>query len=162
MDLDNKISADSQSCSMNFDVYKSICCILEQNHIKYQIEKHPPPYTCPTEGKAILMKIDEKFYLFAYIASRKINSKLIKKHFGCKKMRFATSDELFSLFKLVPGSVPTLGRPILQVKLFIDKHMIENNQDITISMGSVSHQVTMRMCDYLKITKYEAFEFSEN
>lgn len=156
----NTIS-ENDSNEINHEVYNSVCSLLNENQIEYHIEEHPPPYTCPSEGKAILMKIDESFHLFAYTASRKINSKLIKKHFSCKKMRFATKDELFDKLKLVPGSVPTLGEPILPVKIFLDKQMIENNSEITLSMGSVSHYAVMKMSDYLRITKYETFEFTD-
>ena len=76
-------------------------------------------------------------------------------------MRFATSDELFTTVKLVPGSVPTFGEPILPLKLFIDKDMVTNNKEITLSMGSVSHYAVMKMLDYLRVSKYETFEFTE-
>jgi Ala-tRNA(Pro) deacylase len=155
------MNAESNSHFVNQDIYNSIISLLNENNISYRIEEHVPPYTCATEGKAILMKIDEAFHLLSYTASRRINSKLIKKFFACKKMRFATSEELFDKFKLVPGSVPTFGEPILPVKLFLDKHMITNQQEITLSMGSVYHYAIMNMSDYLKVAKYETFDFSE-
>jgi len=152
---------NNMSVNINYDVYNSICSLLDKNNIEYHIEEHEPPYTCPTEGKAILMKIDDSFHLFSYTASRRINSKLIKKYFNAKKMRFATSDELFSIAKLVPGSVPTFGEPILPVKIFLDKEMITKNNEITLSMGSVSHYAIMKMSDFLRISKYETFEFTD-
>ena len=155
------MNAKNNDISINHDVFNAILSLLNQNQIEYRIEEHEPPSTCPTEGKAILVKIDETFNLLAYTASRRINSKLIKKHFGCKKMRFATSDELFTKLKLVSGSVPTFGEPILPVKLFLDKQLITNNTEITFSMGSVSHYVIIKMSDYLKISKHEIFEFTE-
>lgn len=145
---------------INIEVFTAICKILDESQVEYRIENHEPPYTCPTEGKAILMKIDETFYLFAFTASRRINSKLIKKQLNAKKVRFATSEELFDILKLVPGSVPTFGEPILPTKIFIDKEMISNNKEITFSMGSVSHYAVMKMSDYLKAVKYETFEFT--
>lgn len=154
-------NSTNSSDSMNYEVYSKICAMLKDNNVEYRIEVHDPPYTCPTEGKSILMKIDEVFYLFAYTASRRISSKLIKKHLGCKRIRFATVDQLFEKFKLVPGAVPTFGEPILPVKIFLDEQMITSNDEITLSMGSVSHYATMKMSDYLRITKHEAFEFTE-
>jgi Ala-tRNA(Pro) deacylase len=147
--------------SINQEVYDAICSFLNENHVEYVIEEHAPPYTCPSEGKAILMKIDEDFYLFAYTASKRINSKAIKKHFNAKKCRFATTEELFDKLKLVPGSVPVFGEPILPVKIFIDNQMINNNTEITISIGSVSHYAIMKMSDYLKVAKFETFDFTD-
>ena len=63
-------NAGNNAISMNLDVYNAICALLNENNIEYRIEDHEPPYTCATEGKAILMKIGEKFRLFAYTASR--------------------------------------------------------------------------------------------
>lgn len=155
------ISSGGDDKSINHEVFNSICTFLNKNGVEYTIEVHEPPYTCPTEGKAILMKIDDDFHLFAYTASRRIKSKSIKKQFNAKKMRFATSEELFDLFKLVPGSVPTFGEPILPIKIFLDKQMITENKEITLSLGSVSHYAIMKMSDYLRIAKYETFEFTE-
>ena len=89
--------------SINHDVYNAICSLLDKNHVEYRIEEHKPPYTCDAEGKAILMKIDDAFHLFAYNASKRIDSKLIRMHFGAKKVRFASSEEMLLKIKLIPG-----------------------------------------------------------
>src|SRR5438876_10646632 len=57
-------------------------------------------------GKALLIKVDSAFRLFILSADRKIDSAAVRQHFGAKKTRFATPEELMDLTRLVPGSVP--------------------------------------------------------
>src|SRR5450631_4363567 len=56
-------------------------------------------------GKALLIKVDETYRLFVLSADRKLDSAAIKRHFGARKTRFATPEELAELTGLVPGSV---------------------------------------------------------
>src|SRR3954470_15218178 len=63
-------------------------------------------------GKALLIKVDSTFRLFILSADRKLDSAAIKQHFGAKKTRFATPEELMEQTGLVPGSVPPFGPPI--------------------------------------------------
>src|SRR5947209_4372937 len=68
-------------------------------------------------GKALLIKVDDTFRLFVLSADRKLDSAAIKQHFGAKKTRFATREELAELTGLEPGSVPPFGEPILRFPL---------------------------------------------
>src|SRR5689334_7271585 len=63
-------------------------------------------------GKALLVKVDDTFRLFVLSADRKLDSAAIKQHFGAKKTRFATREELLELTGLEPGLVPPFGEPI--------------------------------------------------
>src|ERR1700759_5496444 len=57
-------------------------------------------------GKALLIKVDAEFRLFVLSADRKLDSAAIKRHFGAKKTRFASPEELLEMTGLVPGCVP--------------------------------------------------------
>src|ERR1700683_1157544 len=71
-------------------------------------------------GKALLIKVDETYRLFVLSADRKLDSAAIKRHFGARKTRFATPEELMDLTGLVPGSVPPFGHPVLPFPLYAD------------------------------------------
>ncbi len=45
-------------------------------------------------GKALLIKVDDAFRLFVLSADRKLDSAAIRQHFGARKTRFATAEEL--------------------------------------------------------------------
>lgn len=85
-----------------------------------------------TGGKALILKhsTDDKdpnendnnaYALFVLSASRKLNTKAIKKEFQSKNVRFATPEELADLTGgLIPGAVPPFGRPIINLDLYVD------------------------------------------
>lgn len=110
-------------------------------------------------GKALLIKVDEKFRLFVLSADRKLDSAAIKSRFNAKKTRFATAEELEDLTGLVPGSVPPFGPPILDFPLFADESVFENER-IAFNAGSLTDSIVMPVDDYRRLAKPEVFRFS--
>src|SRR5579862_3630401 len=76
-------------------------------------------------GKALLIKVDTEFRLFVLSADRKLDSGAIRVHFGAKKTRFASPEELLELTRLVPGCVPPFGAPVLAFPLYVDPSVLE-------------------------------------
>ncbi|MCP4192973.1 MAG: hypothetical protein GY768_20360 [Planctomycetaceae bacterium] len=100
-------------------------------------------------GKALVLKLDHQFALFVLPADQRLDSKAIKRQMSAKKSRFASTEELWELTGLVPGSVPPFGEPILPLPLFVD-HRLTENPRIAFNAGSLSVSFTMQMADYLK------------
>ena len=151
-------------------VFEQICTLLAERNIAYRTIHHHPTFTSEesalargeeikTGGKAIVMKIDNGFKLFVLSAALKIDSKKIKQHFGAKSIRFAAKEELFELTGLVPGSVPPFGAPILNLDLFVDTSIIENEK-IAFNAGSLTDSVVLATSDYLSVITAEQFTFS--
>ena len=109
-----------------------------------------------TGGKALVLKMRDDsaanaFGLFILSAACELDTKAIKKEFQTKNVRFATAAELAKLTEgLVPGSVPPFGRPILDLDLYIDTSVTENEQ-IAFNCGSLTDSIIMSVGDYLKI-----------
>ena len=149
-----------------------IVSFLEEKQIEFRKVHHEATFTSEesakargedisTGGKAILMKLDDKFVLFVISASRKLDSKKIKQKYNPKKIRFANVDELKNLTGgLVPGCVPPFGRPILSFDLNIDES-ITRNEKIAFNAGSLTDSVIMNVNDYLKVSEGNVFAFSE-
>src|SRR5580693_563172 len=97
-------------------------------------------------GKALLIKVDAEFRLFVLSADRKLDSAAIRTHFGAKKTRFASPEELLELTGLVPGCVPPFGAPILSFPLYIDPSVLEN-QRIAFNAGSLTDSVILGIDD---------------
>jgi len=143
-------------------IFDDIKDFLDKNITTYRTVHHEPTYTSEESarvrgeklevgGKAIVMKLgDNDFALFVISAVLKTDSKKIKKLFDVKKTRFADKDELMNLTGLVPGSVPPFGRPILNLDLYIDKSITENEK-IAFSAGSLTDSVIMQSADYLRL-----------
>lgn len=118
-------------------------------------------------GKALVLKFREaqesetEFAIFVLSASRKLHTKSIKNEFGSKNVRFATKEELALLTNgLVPGSVPPLGRPIVDLDLFVDTSITEN-ETIGFNCGSLTDSIIMSRADYLEIAApTKVFSFS--
>ena len=152
-------------------IYEKIINLLEENEISFKSVHHIETHTSEESakargedisigGKAILMKIEDKFVLLVISASRRIDTKKIKKFFNAKNTRFATVDELKDLTGLVPGSVPPSGNPILPFKLYVDNSVIANNK-IAFNAGSLTDSVIMSVNDYEKIADPVIFDFSK-
>jgi prolyl-tRNA editing enzyme YbaK/EbsC (Cys-tRNA(Pro) deacylase) len=110
-------------------------------------------------GKALLLKVDDVYRLFVLSADRKLDSAAIKRHFGARKTRFATAEELADLTGLVPGSVPPFGQPVLPFPLYADPSLFENER-IALNAGSLTDSIVMPAGDYRRLAAPEVFEFA--
>ncbi len=110
-------------------------------------------------GKALVIKVDDTFRLFVLSADRKLDSAAIKAHFGAKRTRFATPEELMQLTGLVPGSVPPFGAPILPFPLYTDPSVFENDR-VAFNAGSLTDSMVIPIADYRRLAQPEVFRFS--
>jgi Ala-tRNA(Pro) deacylase len=151
-------------------VYNEIKKLLSSHGVQYREVSHEPTRTSAESakargedlaigGKAILMKVGEEFKLFVLSAAKKIDSQKIKEHFGEKKLRFATPEELKDLTGLVPGAVPPVGKPITPFDLYVDVSIIANEK-IAFNAGSLTDSIIMGCKDYLNVASPEIFEFA--
>ncbi len=103
---------------------------LDSRSIPYREVHHAPTATSEESarargedisvgGKALLLKVDDSFKLFVLSAALKVDAGRIRKHFGARKLRFATPEELRELTGLVPGAVPPFGEPITPFELYV-------------------------------------------
>jgi prolyl-tRNA editing enzyme YbaK/EbsC (Cys-tRNA(Pro) deacylase) len=148
-----------------------ITAFLDSHGVAYRCVHHEPTRTSeesakargePLEvgGKTIVMKVGEEFMLFVFSAARRIDSQKIKAHFGVKKIRFASAEELHQLTGLVPGSVPPFGKPLLPFELFVDTS-ISLNDRIAFNAGSLTDSIVMNSADYLRFANGVTFDFAE-
>lgn len=110
-------------------------------------------------GKALVVKVDDTFRLFVLSADRKLDSGAIKKHFGAKRTRFATPEELMEMTGLVPGSVPPFGGPILPFPLNVDPSVFENDR-VAFNAGSLTDSMVIPIEDYKRLVQPNVFCFS--
>ncbi len=156
---------------MELSIFESIKKLLTDNTIAFKLVHHEPTFTSEDSarvrgedvrvgGKALVMKVGDQFKLLVLSAALKADSEAIKQHFGAKKLRFASKEELLELTGLVPGSVPPFGNPILPLPLYLDIS-ITQNEKIAFNAGSPTDSIIMRVEDYIKIAQpEEIFLFS--
>lgn len=144
--------------------------LLREGGATFREVRHAPTYTSEQSaqargeelrvgGKALLLKIDATFRLFVLSAARKLDSAAIKKHFGAKKLRFASAEELMELTGLPPGAVPPFGQPILPFELYVDES-IRENAVIAFNAGELTTSLILSVEDYLRLARPTVFHFS--
>jgi Ala-tRNA(Pro) deacylase len=143
---------------------------LESEGIEFRQVHHAPTRTSQesaaargedlaTGGKALVLKIGDTFVVHVLSAARKLDSQAVKKRFGVKKIRFATPEELMELTELPPGAVPPFGRGILEMDLYVDPSIVQN-QKIAFNAGSLTDSIVLKTEDYLEIAQPEIYAFS--
>ena len=156
---------------MSTPVLDQIRRLLDDAGIDYRLVRHEPTPTSQDAarargeplhigGKAIVLKMDDSFRLFVLSAALKFDSGAIRKHFGVRKSRFATADELLALTGLVPGSVPPFGRPVLPLDLFVDESITMNDR-IAFNAGSLTDSIILAVDDYLRVAQPTVLRFSK-
>jgi prolyl-tRNA editing enzyme YbaK/EbsC (Cys-tRNA(Pro) deacylase) len=144
-------------------VLESIRSLLETHGAEVREVHHEPTRTSqqaaaargePIEigGKAIVAKVDDEFLLFVFSAARKLHSRAICKRLGAQRFRFATPEELLDLTGLVPGCVPPFGRPILDLDLYVDASILENDR-IAFNAGSLTDSIILDRQVWLEIVR---------
>lgn len=150
-------------------VFDHIKALLDDEGIAYRALHHEPTRTSEASAqvrgeplrvgaKAIVLKVGEAFTLFVISAAVRLDSRKVKRHFGVKKVRFATPDELMELTGLVPGSVPPFGEPVLDLPLFVDPSILQNDR-VAFNAGSLTDSIVMDRADYLRVAKPAVLDF---
>ncbi len=152
-------------------IYDEIRTWLDREGVSYRTVHHPPTRTSEESahargedlrvgGKALLVRVgDDDFRLCVLSAARKLDSAALKAHFGVKKLRFATAEELLRLTGLVPGSVPPFGPPVLPFELSVDES-IRANERIAFNAGSLTDSIIMSTSDYLRVARPRVAAFA--
>jgi len=150
---------------------EAIRALLREHGAEFRELHHEPTRTSqqaadargePIEigGKAIVAKVDETFRLFVISAARRLHSRAICKRLGAQRFRFASPEELHELTGLVPGCVPPFGRPILDLDLYVDTSVLENDR-IAFNAGSLEDSIILDRQTWLDIARpTEVFPFS--
>ena len=152
-------------------VLDKIRLFLDGHDVPYREAHHQPTRTSQEAadargepirigGKAIVAKVDRNFRLFVLSAALGLNSRAICRHLKAQRFRFAHRDELLELTGLVPGCVPPFGRPILDLDLYVDRSIMENDR-IAFNAGSLTDSMIMDREDYIRIAgPLDIFSFS--
>lgn len=146
--------------------HNHLTTLLNSLNIAFKLLKHAP--CCTSEessqarasqgehaavgAKALLIKRNEdrKYYLLVIPGLMKIDNKKARNEIG--KFRFATSDELFQITSgLVPGSVPPVILPGMQIEgVFLDAE-INSYSEIGFNAATLDHSIVMQTKDLARI-----------
>jgi prolyl-tRNA editing enzyme YbaK/EbsC (Cys-tRNA(Pro) deacylase) len=147
---------------VSVDVTASIRSLLGQHGVTFREVAHEPTPTSEEAAKArgeplevgaksLVMKTGPSWSLFVIPANEKIDSAAVRRHLQLRHLRFATSDELFHLTGLVPGSVPPFGEPVLPVQLYADPSLGGGTGRIAFNAGSLTLSFILKVDDWRRI-----------
>lgn len=110
-------------------------------------------------AKSLVFKVDGRFGVYVMSGSRRLQSRLVRRHLGASRTRFATADELARLTELEPGAVPPFGRPIFDLPLYADPSVIEQER-IGFTAGVRTLSILMSSADWRAAAQPEIFAFT--
>mgnify|MGYP002619568027 CR=1 FL=1 len=145
--------------------------LLDGARIEYRRIDHEPTRTSEESarargaplrigGKTLILHHPGGFAAFVLSAARKLDSGAVRKHFGTRRLRFATREELFESTGLVPGCVPPFGPPVLPFEVYADPSVLENEQ-IAFNAGSLTTSIVMATRDWEQLVCPIVFSFAE-
>lgn len=114
-------------------------------------------------GKSLLLKLEGLgFAVLAVGGDRRVDNRLLRRHLGISRYRFATPEELAAVTGLEPGAVPPFGRPIFEARLYVDAALAANDR-IAFAAGSRSASILTSTADWLAAAKPDGiFDFSRS
>ena len=117
--------------------FEHIIELLDTNSVEYKLFSHRAALTYEdlaavqleagfigTEGKCMVMKVDEKFIVYVTLQGKKVNFDRIKEVLGVKKVRLALKDELLEYFGAEPGCAYPFGFDD-QYDLYVDTNVFD-------------------------------------
>ena len=151
-------------------VFERVEDLLKQHGIAFQVLRHEPVYTSEeaarvrgtplaSGAKALVCKGEEGFVMFVLPADRKLDSRVVRRTKGWRKLRFATREEVLELTGLTPGSIPPFGS-LFGLSTLCDARLGDNDV-INFNAGDHSVSVSMRYTDYIKSEGPEVGQFGE-
>ena len=148
--------------------------VTPQTHIRQLLDDHGAPYVVvehPTAataaeaatargtplamgGKSIVMKLDRGlgFVMLVTAGDRQVDNRLLRRHLGVRRYRFATPDELLEHTGLTPGCVPPFGRPVFDLALYVDAARA-TAPEIAFSLATHTASVRMATADWLAVAR---------
>jgi Ala-tRNA(Pro) deacylase len=110
-------------------------------------------------AKSILFKVDGAFGIYVMSGGRAMHSRLVRRHLGASRTRFANAEELAALTGVLPGAVPPFGRPIFDLPLYADPSLFEQER-IGFTAGVRTVSILLRSEDWRRAAAPEVFPFS--
>lgn len=120
-------------------MYQNIIKILDGLEIKYQEIEHPESHTCDDSkkfreekwlvwigSKNIVFHCKWNFHLVTTHGDKSIKARNFKHEFGSKDIRFASQEEITSIWLWIIWSISPFGFENSLIPVFVDSEIFEN------------------------------------
>jgi Ala-tRNA(Pro) deacylase len=150
-------------------VFDRITELLDSKGVTYGVSRHAPVFTSEeaarvrgaplaSGAKALICKAAGEFVMFVIPGDRRLDSKLVRKAFNLRSLRFATREEVEQLTTLAPGSIPPFGS-LFGFATYCDEQLAVQPK-INFNAGDHAISVTMSFADYAAVEAPRLGQFS--
>lgn len=121
------------------DAYLELIRLLDENKVEYKLFSHKAALTYKdleqvqketgffgTEGKCMILKVDNNLIIYVTIQGKRVNMNAIKDTLNVSKIRLATSEELKENFGAEPGCAYPFGFS-KDINIFVDPIIYEQD-----------------------------------
>ena len=132
--------------------------VLTKAGVAFTETHHKPVYTSAeaaevrgvslhSGAKALIVKANKEHMMIVLPADLSLDSSGLRKLLKCKRLRFATREEVGRITGLTPGAIPPFGS-LFGLPTLCDETLAENER-INFNAGSHSDSCQMRYADYV-------------
>ena len=150
-------------------VFERIVALLDGKGVTYDVSRHVPVFTSEeaakvrgaplaSGAKALICKAAGEFVLFVMPGDRRLDSKLVRKAFNLRSLRFATREEVEELTTLKPGSIPPFGS-LFGFATYCDEQLAAQAR-INFNAGDHAISINMTFADYAAAERPRLGRFS--
>jgi len=145
---------------------------LQSNKVEFQVLEHDPAF-CAHDvaavahvpdsemAKAILLKIDEHFWMAVLRADQRISPQMIRRAFGAKNVQLAHEEDLGMLFPDCQiGAMPPFGN-LYGLPVLLDE-CLAADEDIVFNACTHTKSIRMRFRDFRHLAKPVIAGFAES
>jgi Ala-tRNA(Pro) deacylase len=146
------------------EVFARVQSLLEQAGVPFRVTTHEAVYTSEeaarvrgvplsSGAKALICKGDAGFFMVVMPANLRLDSRLVRRQRGERRLRFARPEEVLELTGLTPGAIPPFGS-LFGLPTVCDQRLGDNE---TINFNAADHAISVSMAfsDYVAVEQPE-------
>ncbi|MCX6133898.1 MAG: YbaK/EbsC family protein [Ignavibacteriales bacterium] len=144
---------------------------LQSNKVEFQVLEHDPAFSAhdvaavahvpeSEMAKAILIKIDQHYWMAVLRADQRINQQMIRRVFGAKNVQLAHEEDLGMLFPDCQlGAMPPFGN-LYGLPVLVEE-CLEDDEDIVFNACTHTKAIHMKFKDFRRLAKPVIAGFAE-
>lgn len=145
---------------------------LQSNKIEYQVLEHDPAFSAhdvaavthvpeSQMAKAVLIKIDDHFWMAVLRADERINEQMIRRVFGAKHVQLAHEEDLGMLFPDCQiGAMPPFGN-LYGLPVLLEESLAQD-EEFVFSACTHTKAIRMKFKDFRRLAKPVIAEYAES
>ncbi|MBM4160228.1 MAG: YbaK/EbsC family protein [Ignavibacteria bacterium] len=145
---------------------------LNSNKIEYQVLEHDPAFSAhdvaiathvpeSEMAKAVVIRIDERFWMTVLRSDQRINQQLVKRAFAAKHVHLAHEEDLGTLFPDCQiGAMPPFGN-LYGLPVLVDESLAQD-EEITFNACTHTKSIRMKYQDFRRLVRPVVAGFAES